>query len=114
MAGRKKTFAEDLNNPALSFLSDPEETEPAKVEADPEATDEQLNRLKAYAEQLGYTMKQAGKTRRCQIVMTEALYNAARERIAGEIDPITNRPLSFNQYVSNLISADVNQAAKQE
>lgn len=113
MAGRKKTFTEDLNNPALSFLSDPEEKKPAAAEVDPEA-DEQLNRLKAYAEQLGYTMKQAGKTRRCQIVMTEALYNAARERIAGEIDPITNRPLSFNQYISNLVSADVNQAAKQE
>ena len=108
MTAKKKTFTADietLNNPADGFFS--------KATA-PEATDDQLNRLKAYAEQLGYTMKQAGKTRRCQIVMTEELYAAARERIAGEIDPITNRPLSFNQYVSNLIAADVEKAKYEE
>lgn len=114
MATKKKTFTEDLNNPALGFLSDPEKTEPAKAEINRELTEEQLNRLKEYAERIGFKLKPEGKTRRVQIVMTDSLFEAAKNKIEGVINPITGRQLSFNQYVSNLIQADIDSTTHKE
>lgn len=110
MTAKKKSFAEDINNPALAFLSDPDEEDPVKREDLPNENKSRLEMYAAELEKAGYKLKQAGKTHRVQLVMTEELYEKARERIKGEIDPVTKRALSFNQYVSNLISADVDRA----
>lgn len=107
MAAKKKSFTEDINNPVLGFLDEPE------ISINKEITEETKRRFEKYLkemEQAGYQLKKAGKTHRVQLVMTESLYEKARKRIEGETDPITKRPLSFNQYISNLIQADVDQA----
>lgn len=111
MAAKKKSFAEDINNPVLGFLDEPEMK--VNISVKKEITEEQRKRFEKYLkemEQAGYQLKKAGKTHRVQLVMTESLYEKARKRIEGETDPITKRPLSFNQYISNLIQADVDQA----
>ena len=105
----KKTFTEDLNNPALAFLSGEEAKK--TVKASKFKTVAQEDRLKEYMKELkemGIELKRASKDRRVQLVMTEDLYNAAKAKIENEIDPITGKRLSFNQYITNLVQADLN------
>lgn len=104
MTAKKKTFADDLkNNPALSFIGSAKEKTKAILpdEVPDEAT------LKRYAEALGLHIKPEPKKRRVQLVLQESLYTAAKEKIAEIIDPETKKPLSFNEYVSELIRQDI-------
>ena len=110
MAG-KKSFAADLSNPALAFISG--EKEPAKkkaAETEQKAIPEAV--VKEYIEvlkQAGYQVKpEEKKTVRVQLVMKQSLFKAAKDHIKDRMDPVTERRLSFNQYVSDLIQADVN------
>lgn len=103
----KKDFSKDLTNPALSFISDPEEVKEAKKKTPKETHD----RLEGYIDELkkaGYKILPAeNRTKRVQLVTTESLFAAAKAKIEGKTDPLTGRPLSFNSYINNLISEDL-------
>ena len=110
MAG-KKTFTEDLSNPALAFISG--DKEPAKkktAEAGKKVIPKaKVKECKEVLEQAGYkVIMEEKKTVRVQLVMKESLFDAAKKHIQGQIDPFTKRQVSFNQYISDLIQADVN------
>lgn len=48
------------------------------------------------------------KSRRVQIVMKPSVYERAKDKIAGIIDE-NGRPLSFNDYIGQLVERDLEQ-----
>lgn len=105
---RKKGFTDDLNNPALGFISG---TDPEAQQAEPATREEALERLKAYAEQLGlsddYRIDRAKRTHRVQLILTETLFSEIREFLKGKTDPRTGRALSMNEWANQVLQAAI-------